>query len=133
MELGFRIPIVSGIPDSLSCIPDSKAQDSGFHKPRFPGIRNQDSITWGDSRSRENKSQNWLYFNLRDFSPCDICTLFCDRQVKSKLKNIVIRPHSLHTFTCRAIISFFADTFISIANVNTPSFIQAGILETLAS
>ena len=29
-ELGFRIPIVSGIPDSYRCIPDSKAQDSGF-------------------------------------------------------------------------------------------------------
>ena len=49
MELGFRIPIVSGIPDSLSCIPDSKALNSGFNKPRFPGMRNQDSITWGDS------------------------------------------------------------------------------------
>ena len=32
MELGFWIPIISGIPDSLSCIPDSKAHDSGFHK-----------------------------------------------------------------------------------------------------
>ena len=30
MELGFRITIVSGIPDSLNCIVDSKAQDSGF-------------------------------------------------------------------------------------------------------
>ena len=30
MELGFRIPIVSGFLDSLNCIPDSKAQDSGF-------------------------------------------------------------------------------------------------------
>ena len=30
VELGFWIPIVSGIPDSLGCIPDSKAQDSGF-------------------------------------------------------------------------------------------------------
>ena len=31
VELGFRIPIDSGIVDSLSCIPDSKAKDSGFH------------------------------------------------------------------------------------------------------
>ena len=30
MESGFWIPIVSGIPDSLSCILDSKAQDSTF-------------------------------------------------------------------------------------------------------
>ena len=35
---GFRIPAtwileshLWGIPDSLSCIPDSKAQDSAFH------------------------------------------------------------------------------------------------------
>ena len=27
MELGFRITILSGIPDSLNCIPDSKVQD----------------------------------------------------------------------------------------------------------
>ena len=35
VELGFRIPDsngVSGIPDSLSCVPDSKAHDPGFHK-----------------------------------------------------------------------------------------------------
>ena len=29
---------VSGIPDSLSCIPDSKDQDFGFHKQKFPRI-----------------------------------------------------------------------------------------------
>ena len=29
--VGFQIPIISGIPDSLCCIPDSKAQDSEFH------------------------------------------------------------------------------------------------------
>ena len=33
---GFRIPIVSGIPNSLSLITDSKASDSGFHKQNFP-------------------------------------------------------------------------------------------------
>ena len=33
VELGFRIPIVSGILDFYGCIPDSKAQDSGFRKP----------------------------------------------------------------------------------------------------
>ena len=26
-----ELTVVSGIPDSLSCIPDSKAHDSGFH------------------------------------------------------------------------------------------------------
>ena len=40
-ERQLLIPVVIGIPDSLSCIPDSKAQDSGFHKEKFPhsGIR----------------------------------------------------------------------------------------------
>ena len=33
VELGFRIPIVSGILDFYGCIPDSKAQDFGFRKP----------------------------------------------------------------------------------------------------
>ena len=31
LELGLWIPIVDEITDSLSSIPDSKAQDSGFH------------------------------------------------------------------------------------------------------
>ena len=36
MELGFWIPTLCRIPDSLSCIPNSKAQDSGNHKQIFP-------------------------------------------------------------------------------------------------
>ena len=39
VELGFRILIVSGILDSYTCIPDSKTQDSGFHKQKFPTFR----------------------------------------------------------------------------------------------
>ena len=41
LELGFGTPIISGNPDSLSCMPDPKARDSGFHKQtfsRFPYI-----------------------------------------------------------------------------------------------
>ena len=48
VELGFWIPIFSGIPDSLSCIPDSKAQDFRFHEQKFPCLRNSDSLTWGE-------------------------------------------------------------------------------------
>ena len=40
VKLGFWIPVVTEIPDSFSCIPDSKAKDSGFQKQNFPGIRN---------------------------------------------------------------------------------------------
>ena len=39
VELGFQIPIVSQIVDSLSCIPDFKTHGSGFHKQNFPGFR----------------------------------------------------------------------------------------------
>ena len=41
LELGFWISIVSGISNSLSCIPDSKVQDSRFHKQVFLGFRFQ--------------------------------------------------------------------------------------------
>ena len=40
VELGFWIPIVCGIPDSLSCIPDYKAQKIFFQIPEigFPYV-----------------------------------------------------------------------------------------------
>ena len=41
LELGFRIPIVKGISDSLTCIPDSKAQESGSHNSNFPDSKFQ--------------------------------------------------------------------------------------------
>ena len=46
----FWIPVVNGIPDSLSCFPDSKAQDSGFYKQNFldSEIREPDSLTLGE-------------------------------------------------------------------------------------
>ena len=45
MELRFWIPIFSRIPDSSSCIPDSKAQDSWFHKQIFKFSRIRDSTS----------------------------------------------------------------------------------------
>ena len=48
VKLEFQFPIVSGIPDSLNCIPDSKALDSGFQKQKYPRFRNPDSLTWGN-------------------------------------------------------------------------------------
>ena len=58
--VGFRIPLAvfriskSGIPDSIACIPDFKAQYSGFHEENSATSRNfQDFeiwilFTWGD-------------------------------------------------------------------------------------
>ena len=45
VEKGFRILFIIGIPDSLSCIPESKAQDSGFHKPKFAPFQNRNYLT----------------------------------------------------------------------------------------
>ena len=51
VELGFCILIISGIAivDSLSCIPDSKPQDSGFHNQNFPRLQNSTSKNYSDS------------------------------------------------------------------------------------
>ena len=45
-NLDSSIQIVRGIPDSLSRIPDSKAQDFRFHRPTFHALRNPNSLTW---------------------------------------------------------------------------------------
>ena len=62
-SLGFWIAVGSGFSVSRTWIPDSncqwylrflrsilnyKAQDSRFHKQKFPGLRNPDSLTWGE-------------------------------------------------------------------------------------
>ena len=56
VEFGFQIPIVSGIPDSLSWVPGSKAlvlnlQAKNFRigdrKTVFPGFRNSTYLKWG--------------------------------------------------------------------------------------
>ena len=80
LELGFWIPIASTIPDSLNCIPDSKAQDSGFymqifpdsrfHKLKFPGFWNPDNLKWGDLElahplsGSSSISDSWSNWNL---------------------------------------------------------------------
>ena len=66
VDYGFWIPILSGIPDSFSCILDSKAQDSRFHKHKFHRFRNPDFLTWGDEEcsfcvAKEYKS--WSNFH----------------------------------------------------------------------
>ena len=48
LDFGFRIPIVSWIPDSLSWFPDSKHQDSKFHKYKISWFRYLDYLTWDD-------------------------------------------------------------------------------------
>ena len=76
MELGFRISIVSGIPNSYSCIPDSKAkipdstgknfQDSGFHMQTLPGFPYMGRTTaWCFCRRLQGfRGQGWKYATL---------------------------------------------------------------------
>ena len=57
-RLGFRIPIVSEILGSSNWIPDSKVQDSGFHKQQFPRFQNPNSLTWGGENVAQNRLRN---------------------------------------------------------------------------
>ena len=66
VELGFRIPIVSGIPDSLSLIQNSTKdstskhfRDSGFRREHFPGFRNPNSLAWADTNLLWQGSGNY--------------------------------------------------------------------------
>ena len=52
VDLGFWIPILCGIPDSLSCIPDSKTRNSGFHKGKIYQIPDFTSRNFPDSGDR---------------------------------------------------------------------------------
>ena len=49
VELVFRNPIFIRIPDSLSRVVDSKAENSGFHEKKITGFWNSDYLTWGGS------------------------------------------------------------------------------------
>ena len=63
VDLEFRIPIVSAIPDSLNWIPDSEAQDSRFHKQKFTWFGNPDYPTSRDTKRRP-RIQLSLNFSL---------------------------------------------------------------------
>ena len=66
---GLRTPIVSGIPDSMSCIPNSKAQASGFHKQKFPLLTRcpkQRAIT--DCASKSTRKDSYLLIISKSFS-----------------------------------------------------------------
>ena len=58
LEFGLWIPIFNGILDSLSRIPDSKAQDAVFNRQKFTGFWNSDSFTCGELVSVLNNRQD---------------------------------------------------------------------------
>ena len=57
---GFWIPIAEGIPDSLSCILDSNAQDSGCYVQNFPGFPYLWRISWHPSVSKDYGVAFWF-------------------------------------------------------------------------
>ena len=67
VELGYRIPIASGIPNSLSWIPDSKAQVSEFPTSRKIS-RILESLhyltSWGDLVFQFIRYHWWFSFDL---------------------------------------------------------------------
>ena len=62
MKRGFRISICSGIPDSLSCIPDFKAQDFGFQKQKFPGFHSATGFAKPLVKETNNTERNSAMF-----------------------------------------------------------------------
>ena len=70
VELGFRIRIVSGIPDS-------KTQDSGFHKQKFPRF-------WiPNAKISQIPESGFLYMGQAfvEYEPClaEVCDYFCKK------------------------------------------------------
>ena len=88
-ELLFQFPIVSGIPISLSCIPDSKAQDSGFHKKKFS------LITESGFPQYIGRNEKNIYIIIRFY-------IFC----------FAVKPYfglqlSIASFFCQVAITFY--------------------------
>ena len=71
-SVGFWIAIVRRIPDSLSCIPDSKDQDSGFHKQIFPdsGLHKQTFL--GFQNPDPLRTPILLAFISDDYAPINL-------------------------------------------------------------
>ena len=83
VEVAFRLPIVSNIPDSLSCILDYKTPNSGFYEQEFPGYR----IPWARiSRIPDSTGKNFpdsrirIPLHLGD----EVSDPFCNSCKKSK-------------------------------------------------
>ena len=86
----FLISIVSGIsPEFLSCIPDSKAQESWFPQQIFLGFQNPDSVTCNRSNARSIFHAECLE------SKNAVCPLWAGwllRYMRTCLKTIALLP-----------------------------------------
>ena len=62
VELGFWIPIVSAIPDSLSCIPDSNSWISDYISKIFLDSGVHRHLTLGEKLLLENLRKVWCLY-----------------------------------------------------------------------
>ena len=103
LELAFGFPVVRGVPDSLSCIPDSKAQDSSLYKQNFPDslTRSEQKIMFSCSlvgiTGKYYKEHNFL---KKHCSNGDNTNIVVNSKDKTKQKNffmfsfvLFLKPH----------------------------------------
>ena len=76
VELGFGILIVSGSPDSLSCISDSKAKGSGFYKQKFLGIGFRILDSTSKNFSGFQNALHWVEFQPLSGAFLRYCVMF---------------------------------------------------------
>ena len=88
---GLRTPIVSGIPDSMSCITNSKTQASGFHKQKFLLLTRcpkQKAIT--DSASKSTRKDSCLLISSKSFSLFYLVVLWQTTRLTSSGESAII-------------------------------------------
>ena len=107
MEIGFRIPIISGIPDSLTVFRNTKPriQDStsktflysGFCKQNLLRFQNLDFLTWGEKRSRNVGSLGHPLQTLKTLNPKTDQHQFSPNNINVSSKNKVMRINMMIT------------------------------------
>ena len=141
-ERGFWIPVVGRIWDTLSCIPDSKVQDPGFHKENFPGFRRvihkenfPDSLTGASScyimklaleAIFVEKTPKWIcrvgHQNAKVISSRWLWSLFtCTLHCKSLVKLIALYYWTTF-FLIAAAQLYWQDICVLLMSCNTNSF-----------
>ena len=118
---------VSGIPDSLSCVPDSKAHDPGFHKQKFPEFQNANYLKWGEPEIRLCSEINFFKGNRVCFTAV-LCFAtqrskerLCPRQTiekREEKKDKVLLVKSFYKLFLHVVCSDDNDSLQSVGQVS---------------
>ena len=114
VELGFQIPIVSGIPDSLSCFLDSKANDSGLLKQIFPDSGFRRSVFPYMGRYLILRNENVDVLDIKNVNRKLIFSLLCSDVCLEKLVQRKLKQ-STQTRCARRTRSFKRDIELPVA------------------